>query len=192
MRWPDDSVWTLYPDEHTALDWKTLRECLDNVRLQMDVATPTLFDRDRSIRLWQEFGPSAIHPAISGERPLLQLADLFAGMAIFSYQEYSAYKAWQQSCFSPTLFSFMDENESDRNSSKISRVRFSLLHEFYTECKRRKLGVGLNESQGLRTRDPSNPLNFWMYMPQHPEDIAPLRNNPRSGKIEKIRRGSII
>lgn len=183
MRWPDDSVWKLYPDEHTALDWKTLQECLDNVRSQMDVTAPTLFNRDRSIRLWQEFGPAAIHPAISEERPLLQLADLFAGMSIFSYQEYSGYKAWQQCNSSPNLFSFMDESLGDTNSSKIAKVRFALLHQFYTECKKRRLGVGLNESQGLLTRDPRNPLNFWMYMPQHAEDKAPLRNGPRDGKI---------
>ena len=181
MRWPDDSEWILYPDENTALDWITLQECLDNVRTQMDFTIQNLFNKDRSLRLWQEFGPTAIHPAVSGERPLLQLADLFAGMSVFSYLEYSGYKAWKQCNSPPSLFSFMDENEGATSSSKTSKVRFALLDHFYTECKKRRLGVGLNKSRGLRTRDPQNPLNFWMYVPQHTEDIAPLRNDPRDG-----------
>ena len=62
MRWPDDSVWKLYPDEHTSLDWKTLQECLDNVGTQIDLTTPNLFGHDRTLRplagVWSNRDPS--------------------------------------------------------------------------------------------------------------------------------------
>jgi hypothetical protein len=27
-RWPHDSIWRLHPDEHTAMDWNTVKDCL--------------------------------------------------------------------------------------------------------------------------------------------------------------------
>jgi hypothetical protein len=33
-------------------------------------------------------------------------------------------------------------------------------------------GVGLNNSRGLKTWKPENPINFWFYEPQHEDDTA--------------------
>ncbi len=34
-RWPNEAIWRLHPDEHTAMDWGTLEECLQAVSIQI-------------------------------------------------------------------------------------------------------------------------------------------------------------
>lgn len=179
-RWPDDAVWKLHPDEHTAFDWKTLQDCLGNVSTQMDFTNPTLFNESMTLELWQEFGPASVQPVASQSQRLLQLADMFAGIAVLSHQEYSRYKEWQQYNAPPSLFSLVDESVDGASFSNSLVERLTLLGRFNTECKKRRLGVSLKSCNGLSTPDPDNPLNFWIYTPQHAEDKAPIRNTTRA------------
>ncbi len=95
-RWPDDAVWQLYPDESNILDGKTLQECLENARTQIDFLDHTLFNEREPFRILYEYGQTEIRPSKSNDYALLQLADLFAGLAAFSYKEYSRYEEWKK------------------------------------------------------------------------------------------------
>jgi hypothetical protein len=172
LRWPDNAVWRLYPDEHTAIDWETIRDCLDHVSSHVEIEQSLLTIGKFKLRLKNEFGLEDIVSARSSDHALLQVADLFAGMAVFSKEKYDEYKAWLKSN-SPQL-SLLKE-EVHENWSNSDRERFRVLKAFDDTCKENKLGVSLNTKRGLWTPDPKNPINFWIYEPQHPEDKAPVK-----------------
>lgn len=174
-RWPNDAVWRLCPDEHTALDWETLQDCLENVSAGVEVER-SLFTGDQfRIRLRQEFAIEEIQAVSSEAHPLLQLADLFAGLAVFSRDKFDDYQKWSQAT-SPQAVLF-DEGDASDDPSRSSRERFRVLKEFDRLCKQRKLGVSLKTKRGLWTPQPQNPINVWMYEAQHPEDKAPQKGN---------------
>ena len=93
-RWPNDAVWRLYPDEHTAMDWETVKDCLDAVSTRIELERSLLTGGDFRFRLKRDFGIEEITPGNSREHPLLQLADLFAGLAVFSRDKYDGYQGW--------------------------------------------------------------------------------------------------
>ncbi len=193
-RWPNDAVWRLYPDEHTALDWETVRECLEKVSVTVQRERSLSTGGEFRIRLRREFGieeirpirsdqhllyatrylphSSEIRPIRSDQHPLLQLADLFAGLAAFSHEQFGDYQEWLRAISSQqSLFN----QAGSINPSRSSRERYQVLNRFDTLCKQHKLGVSLRKRRGLLTPDPNKPINFWLYEPQRPEDKAPRR-----------------
>jgi hypothetical protein len=170
-RWPNDAVWRLHPDEHTALDWETMREYLEKASV-----TSVTVERERSlftggefrIRLRREFGIEEIRPIPSDQHPLLQLADLFAGLAAFSHERFDEYQKWLHTVSpQPPL---INEAKACVDPSRASQERFQVLKKFDETCKERKLGVSLKTKKGLWTPDPQRPINsFVCYL------IAPPR-----------------
>lgn len=173
MRWPNDAVWRLCPDEHTAMDWDTVKDCLKNVSHRVEIERNLFTQGSFKLRLRKEFGIEVIEPVSSHRRPLVQLADLFAGLAVFSREKFNEYRQWLQ-CASPHA-SLFQEAETEGRQSGSDKERFQVLKEFDQTCKQWKLGISLKSSNGLLTHDPARPINFWHYEPQHPEDKAPTR-----------------
>ena len=174
-RWPDDAVWRLHPDEQKALNWKTMQDCLENRSVTVEVERSLFTGGQFRARLRREFGIEEIRSVSSEEHRLLQIADLFAGLAVFSRDKFDDYQRWLQTS-SPQALLF-NEDDASTISSRSSRERFSVLKEFNDLCKQSRLGVSLICKQGLWTPDPRNPINFWIYEAQHPEDKAPRKGN---------------
>ena len=149
-RWPQDAVWRLHPDEHTAMDWKTVQDCLGNVRAAAESDCSFLPGDQFCIGLRQKFGIEEIQPARSDEHPLLQLADLFAGLATFSHEKFNEYENWQASLSPQAPLPTFKTNEPV-DVSRASQERFEVLRSFDEACKKRKLGVSLRKK---RTLDP--------------------------------------
>lgn len=172
LRWPDDAVWRLHPDEHTAIQWETIQDYLEATSQHLNIESSLFEGGGFRIRLKKDFALEDIQSVCSSAHPLLQVADLFAGMAVFSREKFEHYKSWlakqsSQSCFL--------EDELTTKPSQRDQERFQVLRTFDEACKRRKLGVSLNRKRGLWTPKPDNPINFWMYEPQRPEDKAPVK-----------------
>jgi len=172
-RWPNHAVWRLQPDEHTAMDWETVKDCLHHVSERLEVERSLFTEGRFRIRLQRDFGLEEIVPVPSSKYPLLQLADLFGGMAVFSRDKLDDYKAWLEA--NSKQARLLDDASGSPDPSRSSRERFQVLRAFDELCKKRKLGVSLKTKGGLWTPKPRNPLNFWMYEPQHPEDKAPTK-----------------
>lgn len=176
-RWPNNAVWRLHPDEHTALDWENIASYLERAGeiLSIQAASPNLTQSSFRIQLHREFRLEEIHPVPSKDYPLLQLADLFAGLAAFSRDKFDDYTRWlnRASGFVPL---FQEEEPLPASSTKRMEERFKVLQKFDSLCKEKKMGVSLKRHKGLQTVNPQNPLNFWMYKPQHPNDKAPRRS----------------
>lgn len=175
LRWSNDALWKLHPDEHTAIDWDAIQDLLESVSTRIEIES-SIFDQGGfRLRLKRDFGIEEIQPVISREQPLLQLADLFAGLAVFSREKFIEYRQWLED--NSEQLSFIEKDENANDFSRRTKVRFQVLKEFAATCKLRKLGVSLKSSQGLRTPNPRKPINFWLYEPQHPEDKAPTKRS---------------
>jgi hypothetical protein len=180
LRWPDGSRWRLHPDEQTALAWREVADYLAAASAAAEA--PDLFSAGGfKRRLRREFAIEQIAPLASHACPLIQLADLFAGVAVFSRAEYAGYDQWQAAAGpQPRLLA---EAEPARPLSNSARERCQVLHHLDARCKAHKLGVSLHTRRGLWTRQPRNPVNFWWYLPVHAGDVAPRkRRKARSVK----------
>ncbi len=164
-RRPKSAIWDIRPDERSGIDWCTVNDCLSAKGRQQDFHN-NLFGRFFTDPHYSilSFGEKC-----SKAEPLIQIADLFSGMAVFSKDSYSNYSKWKHNQ-NLSLF-----NEEEISFSNRENYRFKLLDLFNNKCKAGGLGVSLKRQKCLYTHDPKNPVNFWHYKPQHDKDIAPLR-----------------
>lgn len=177
VRWPNQAIWRLHPDEYTAMDWNTVRDCLKHVSTSLEVEQNLFTGGKFKIRLRRDFGIEQINPSSSHKHPLLNIIDLFAGLAAFSYEKYDQFSQWERKQSSQKLL-FQDINDkTEIQASRISMERFKVLNSFNLDCKNHKLGVSLKSKGGLWTPNPANPMNFWIYKAQHPLDQAPQKDS---------------
>lgn len=155
-----------------------VKDFLDRVDTTVEVCQDLFAGGKLKIRLRKEFHIYEIRPISSVSNPLLQLADLFAGLAVFSWTHYNTFKQWQEKQ-KGQLILFSSDNDKklveNKNISRSLQERCLVLSSFNGICKAKKLGVSLETRKGLWTPNPENPINFWLYEPQHPLDKAPTR-----------------
>jgi len=162
--------WDLSPDKRQDIDWKTIRSCLANVGAWRRYFEHPLLRESFSTRF---FTVRTLRDVDSADTPLCQLADFFAGIAAWSRTNADKILRWlRESTGQQHLF----EQEPAISESASDRARLPVLRHFYERCKRGRLGVSLASCGYLRTRDPSRPLNFWHYVPQHEHDKAPTKD----------------
>lgn len=174
-RWPDDSIWWLCPDEQTGIKWNEVKDFLQTASTQVETRQDLFTQGGFSIRLKQEFGIKQITPCQSHQEPLIQMADLFVGLAVYSRSSYERFEQWQRN-HSQQQMLFAGQMPSGQ-LSRSDRERCAVLAKLDAVCKKQKLGVSLKTNHGLRTFDPTNPINFWWYEPQHEEDKAPVKES---------------
>jgi hypothetical protein len=175
-RYPRKCTWRLYPDENLALRWGLMLFFL----IKSGTKTPKLpqLDPEIILKLERFYNIGRITPSKSCNEPLIQLADLFAGMAVYSRNSFSHYDQWRCSnTVQSTLFEISDSGVVAR-SIKLSgsdKERCKVIDGFYKKCRVKKLGISLKTNKGFRTFDPNKPINFWWYEPQHEHDKAPTK-----------------
>jgi hypothetical protein len=172
-RWPDGSRWKLFPDEHSAIDWDEMDKYLDRSSMSSSLQRGLGENPGWRLTIRTEFRIHQISQCHSHEQPLVQLADLFAGLGVYSRAQYDCFAAWHASRDPQT--SFFTESQPQRNISKADGERCLVLSHLDDGCKRLKLQVSFKSQRGLRTRNPASALNFWWYEPQVQEDKAPTR-----------------
>lgn len=171
------AVWILRPDHNSVMDWTSVHDVLHNAGL----GSPSQPDLLSSVRLWRRATRQhlieAIEPADSAATPLVQLADLVAGLSAYSHDRYPAYETWcrdEKEKLQPALFPL--ETSSPVNLTAADRQRCPVLHALDARCKDRKLGVSLTTNRGFTTYPPGYGVSFWLYRPQRPTDRAPVRS----------------
>lgn len=163
--------WHLRPDKQGSIDWPALKRFLQ-------VAGPRA---SRQLALHPELAALRSRVVSLEERdsrtaPLLQVADLFAGIA--------AYTANRRTVVRRLLAARGNELDlgltEATSPSKTDRRRFRLLRHLEDRCKTLGLGASLRAEGSFVTRDPRSPINFWPYRPQHADDRAPRRSDRRA------------
>lgn len=165
-----DTIWNIYPDERHEIDWLTVNKCLENVGKWREIFCDSLFGDVISKQFYQI---NTFKQIRSTGEPCCQIADMFAGLAIFSKKSYFKYNDWCSNN-DPQLCLF--EAKSKTSFTNKENERFKILNICVLKCKSKRLGVSINSKKCLCTFDPNKPINFWHYIPQHSLDKAPIRN----------------
>lgn len=172
----NQTTWELYPDDGTAIKWEEIRRYINNTLTpRRNPNIMCLFEQEKC---FIEF--SNISIVKSDQEPLIQLADLFAGIACFSRLDGTTCLSWiekQETKKGEYLFQCDDDmTVEDPNKTKCNR--FQLMNLLNCLCKKHKMGVSFKTNAYFNTPQPRNPINFWNYKPQHPNDKAPVRRAP--------------
>ena len=168
-RWPTGCYWEMRPDNRTDMDWDTLEKCLQYPSRGRKNASRTLLDGKSGVG---GVAPPQVNPVDSEDDPLIQIADLFAGLAAFSWNRHVEYQRWRLKQLGQ-LDMFDDGAHTELSRSEAYKAR--ILQFFEGQHRRHSLGIIQSKQEGLKTRDPTEPINFWLYVPQIEEDKAPRR-----------------
>lgn len=159
-----NSVWEVYPDQRGGVKWQTIWDCVaatgDKTVLQDSLFGQFLSSDNYEIEKFEE--------KCSKAEPLIQIPDLFSGMAVYSKHNYPKFSKWQrrnQHSFFPEDYQFNETEEQ----------RFKIIEYLKNKCDINRIGVSLNSSQCLKTHNPKRPINFWFYQPQSFHDKAPTK-----------------
>jgi len=167
------SRWHLYPDEQTAVRWQQVSDFLDRKSMSPQNQR-TLYDGHVGIRFGfkMNYVVEGISPSHSHEHGFIQIADLLAGMMVFSWKRIEVYEQWaRESAGQMSLYG----DDTPHLPSTGEREKCRVLDVFWREMKTRRMPVSLVSSRGLRTHNWHEPLNFWAYEPQTEKDKAPVR-----------------
>lgn len=174
LRWPDGARWLICPDQNDVVDWLTLEQCLGWKSWAIEAGLSHSTDQTGALRDF--YNIQELRPVCSREYLLVQLADLFAGLGVYSYSAFDKYVQWKRER-EPTqsLFPQWDSGLRRPRIKKTDRKRLPILHHVREEAGRWGLHVSLESKGGLYTWRPSEPLNFWLYTPQCASDKAPAK-----------------
>jgi len=175
-RFPE-AYWDVIIDKDEKVDFDTLRDCLNNIFIRPNVGQfpEIVFSAGQMESLGNI---KKVEEVESHKEPLVQLADLFAGIARFSNEKGSECCGWLASYGNPDQYPLPDfYTDEDRleEHTKSEECRYRLIGELYKICKRYRLGVSLRQRERLWTPNPANPINFWLYEPQGYYDKAPTK-----------------
>ena len=96
IRWPSESTWELFPDEQSIIDWSTMEDILQasgrDFRLDKDIFSSNQF----RYNLFSDYQILRIEELESHSNPLVQLADLFAGLGAYSHSSYEKFLEWKR------------------------------------------------------------------------------------------------
>ena len=172
------AYWNVIVDKDEKVNFDTLRDCINNKMLQPPIA-PSLELIVSSRRIEALETVKDIREAESDEEPLVQLADLFAGMARFSREKGIECCNWLATYGNPEQPPFPDllVQLGIQDYGKSDECRFKLITELCRVCKKHRLGVNIDKRKYLWTPDPTSPINFWPYEPQGEYDKAPVKRH---------------
>jgi len=170
--WNINTTWEFYPDEFTAINWTDdIIYYLENTSLQKSSKHPQLFDVFEQVRFPEYNNTKEL---VSKNYPIIQLADLYAGLIRTSRSESEKFYTWyyhKKNNEQPVLFD-LGTAPSISNSMK---PKFELMYMFKKTAESFKMGISLNEKRYFSKKGRKNNLFIWHYEPQGNYDKAPLK-----------------
>lgn len=93
-RYPTGRTWKVYPDEQDSIDWERVHDFLDgaDMRSRFQKSGPLTY----RMHFEKDFRIVQIVPSKSEIEPLIQVADLLAGMATFSRTKFETHRKWKK------------------------------------------------------------------------------------------------
>lgn len=169
-RWGSECTWCWSPDKQSSMGWRSLAKCLVGKKYK---TMTDLFNINRG-DFWK-LKLKIIKVSDSQKELFIQIADYFAGLGAYSYGHFDKYKNWLIS--KSRQKSLFVNKDKKRKLSCSEKNRFPLLESFVGECKKHRMTIGIESTKGLKTHDPRNNINFWLYQPQNIYDKAPRKVN---------------
>lgn len=173
-RW-SEGEWNLIVDKNERIDFTALKGSINcKLPLSVSMTLPEIIESTDQLEELEVV--KTISEIASHEEPLVQLADLFAGISRFSHERGAECCVWLSSKGNPDqppLPDLVVDGYTEPEFTKATECRFQLIGELNTLCKKYRLGVSLESEKRLWTPNPNNPVNFWHYTPQGGYDKAP-------------------
>lgn len=156
-RWPyvtsESTKWVLNPDEGTPFNWDILLERINSTAV-IAGGVP-------------EYEVLAATEIKSEKSRLVQLADVFAGVARYGRSNFDVFTSWSAGL------------EVGRSLTNGDFARLGLIKHLLAVGKKHRMPIKYSRRRGLYTTRPrhgdSDGLYFWPYNRQHPSDLAPRR-----------------
>ncbi len=171
-KWPvQGSLWEWFPDKQSSVNWALLKECINNKKHN---CISDLFGLNPG---FEQVRVLNVKPSDSHEKKFIQIADLFAGIGIYSYVSFKRYKKWEQQNTSElNLFLEQTSNPKDDLSfTNSEKYRFQIIDYFNKKAKQHKLQISFERSKGFKSYNPRKFIDFWLYEPQSENDKAPQK-----------------
>lgn len=176
--WKIKTNWHFFPDEFSAIDWKNdIVKFIENTnlspkdKLQMQLFDESNFNLFPAIENTKELD--------SKKYPIIQLADLYAGLVRTSRTESDKFNKW--SCLQNEKYQQLIFNDnSEVEISKSLLPKFEVMLAFREKAKIFKLGINFSNNKYFTTFDSKKGISIWHYTPQSKLDKAPV-------KIKKVR-----
>lgn len=147
----DEDLLFIYPDRQNSIDWQLIEEILEKEGFFN-------MEYERTIKIEESNTENA---------PLIQIADIFAGIGRTSYKDYDEYEIHSNT--NQTFLIPFDDEPSVKNKTRFKIVRF--IHNW---AKNHKLQISMSKHKGFKSHK-KGPLNFWLYEPQCENDKAPKK-----------------
>ena len=157
--------WDFYPDENSGVNWSGFASSLNMTSILTAEGNKEAFidrtDEDA------QFQFSEVEELDSVGEPLIQVADVFAGIARFSHEDNGGFAEWvargdgRQGILIPSMA--WDKG----NITRLTECRYRIISRLYSLCRRHRLYVSLRSGKHLRTWRPQSPINFWDYRRRH-------------------------
>lgn len=161
--------WELYPDSGGSTNWDTIKRCLDAKGSWPSVLDLPLLRERVAEQLYQI---RLIQSVDSRSEPLVQVADLFAGLGAYSRTMSADFMTWHR--WTQGQGSLFEQVQEPIMSNR-EQHRFPVIDRLAQLSRRARLGVSLRSKGYLLTHDPDRAMSFWHYTPQHELDRAPVR-----------------
>lgn len=154
--------WGFYPDENPRVNWSEWGSCLSMTStLTAEWGEKPFIGRSDEDA---QFEFSEVKELNSVEEPLIQVADLFAGMARFSHEDNGDRAEWVERSRDATQGKLIESMARDKGNIPRSRKgRYRVIGELYSLCHRYGLYVSLTGENDLRVWGTQSPINFWDY-----------------------------
>jgi len=162
-------VWDFFPDKQSMINWENLKDFLNNTYLSK-LSNLKIRNKDRCKIKFDK-----VDEKDSKTTPLIQLADLFAGIGNFSRENKKKYRHWKNNIQIDRL-SLFNDYDVPNELSNADKKRFEFIEDLYNKFKDNQLSVSLNKNHYLKTYNPNCRINFWHYTPQRISDKAPTKN----------------
>jgi hypothetical protein len=176
IRWPSGSVWELFPDEQSIINWEEMGEVLLFAGKEFREARDLFSQNQFLYDLFQDYKIQRINELDSKDCSLIQVADLFAGIGAYSHSCYDKYVKWKKENSNQISMEILQDSEEELIISNRDKERCEIIDYLNKICKSNSLSVSLETNNGFISYKPSLPINFWLYEPQHPEDKAPTKS----------------
>jgi len=153
--------WDLYADENSGVNWSGIVSCVNMTSiLTLEGNKEAFIDRTGEDA---QFEFSEVEELDSEGEPLVQVADLFAGMARFLHEDNGGWAEWLARG-DGTQGELMPCMAWDRgNITRSKECRYRLIGRLYSLCRRHRLYVSLGSEKHLRTWRPQSPISFCDY-----------------------------
>lgn len=146
----------IYHDQNNSMDWEFLQMLLRRNSVRYDYNNNYIIDSHEIY----------IKESSTEKHNLIQIADIFAGIARSSYEDYNDYEFYdpEQTRLMPL-----------KKISRRQKYRFEIYKIIKKWGEEHSYQISINSKRGFYSFNQDAPINFWFYKPQHKNDKAPTK-----------------